>query len=582
MKIFSQMQVYQPILYQQPNINKKSRYTFQNLSYDTVTFGAMKKSDFVGIDRACIDKFKAPIEKFKTNDHLQAWAKKKLEPIMTNGYEGRYSCVAEERHLILDDWKLHLNNPKNGYKDTEKLLIMSAITQPLERTNDILPPRLNKTVLTNVMGRVRNGEKININKTYSKELREAYLKDKFSEKKGEWVVIPSQKHNPENFTENVEALKVLSNYTWCTHNNKAEPYLRDGDFHIYVENEQPKLGIRFIGNTVQEIQGEKNDGHIPYKYSDIVMNRIKGKHLGATAKVEFEKLKIVTEGIETVKKDLKEAIKNNDSEAIFKYLGYIENDKKPKFSNGVFSKIKNIFARFIKSSETQNVKPKGLTIESYRQPGYFIETPDNLSSRITFNDLGIDENKLFKDVKYIKGDAFFGDSNLTSLHNVESIGGEANFCESKVKSLGNLKRIGGVADFSYSQIKSLGNLERIGGTTIFCNSKITSLGKIKRIGGSVRLLDSEVKDLGELRSVGDSIYFNHTKIKSLNHLQRIEGSTSFLDSEVEDFGELEYVGGCIQGVNPKMDIPRLKRMTPNSLVFAPNLAAKRKNKMKSV
>ena len=72
MKIFSQMQVYQSILYQQPNINKKSRYTFQNQSYDTVVFGAMKKSDFVWIDRACIDKFKAPIEKFKTNDHLQA------------------------------------------------------------------------------------------------------------------------------------------------------------------------------------------------------------------------------------------------------------------------------------------------------------------------------------------------------------------------------------------------------------------------------------------------------------------------------------------------------------------------------
>lgn len=376
---------------------------------------------------------------------------------------------------------------------------------------------------------------------------------------------------------------MLSNYTWCTHNNKAEQYLRDGDFHIYVENEQPKVGIRFIGNTVQEIQGEKNNGHIPYKYSDIVLKHIKSKPLGATAKLEFEKLKVVTEGVETAKKDLKEAIKNNDSEAIFKYFGYIENDKKPKPSNGVFSKIKNIFTRFIKPSETQkDVNPKGLTIERYRQPGYFINTSDRyVSSRITFQDLGIDENKLFKDVKYIKGDAIFGDSNLTSLHNVESIGGEANFSESKVKSLGNLKSIGGVADFSYSQIKSLGNLKRIGGTTTFCNSKITSLGKVQRIGGSVRLLNSEVKDLGDLRSVGGSIYFNHTKIKSLNHLQRVEGSTSFLDSNVEDLGELEYVKGCIKGVKPKMDISRLKRMTPNPLAYAPNLAVKKKNKIKS-
>ena len=387
MKIFSQMQVYQPILYQQPNINKKSRYTFQNQSYDTVTFGAMKKSDFVGIDRACIDKFKAPIEKFKTNDHLQAWAKKKLEPIMTKVYEGRYHSVAEDRQEILEDWKTHLNNPKNEFKDTEKLLIMSAITQPLERTNDILPPRLNKTVLANVMDRVKNGEKININKTYTKELRETYLKDKLGKKKGEWVIIPSKINNSEKFKENVEALKVLSNYTWCTHNKRAELYLGDGDFHIYVENEQPKIGIRFIGDTVQEIQGEKNDGNIPYKYATSVLDHINGKKLSLNAKSSMEKLKFMVKDIEVVKNDLSEAIKNNDAEEIFKYLGYIKNDTKQKSSQGFISKIKNII---FPNKEKEKIASEGLTLDFYKQPGSFSKfSHKSIYGNMTFDDLGI-------------------------------------------------------------------------------------------------------------------------------------------------------------------------------------------------
>ena len=557
MKIFSQMQVYQPILYQQPNINKKSRYTFQNQSYDTVTFGAMKKSDFVGIDRACIDKFKAPIEKFKTNDHLQAWAKKKLEPIMTKVYEGRDSSATEDRRLILDDWKLHLNNPKNEFKDTERLLIMSAITQPLERTNDILPPRLNKTVLANVMDRVKNGEKININKTYTKELRETYLKDKLGEKKGEWVIIPSKINNPEKFKENVEALKVLSNYTWCTHNKRAELYLGDGDFHIYVENEQPKIGIRFIGDTVREIQGEKNDGNIPYKYATSVLEHINGKKLSLNAKSSMEKLKLMVKDIEVVKNDLSEAIKNNDAEEIFKYLGYIKNDTKQKSSQGFISRIKNII---FPNKEKENIASEGLTLDFYKQPGSFSKFSHNsIYGNMTFEDLGIDENRLLEKVKIIRGDAFFKDSNLTSLHNVESIGGDARFYESKIKKLGNLKHIGGSADFSYSKITNLNNLESIGGTATFCNSKITSLNHLKSVGGSVRLTDSELDNLGDLSSVGGSIFFDNSKIKSLNHLKRVEKDISFTNSMIENLGELEYVGGCIKGLNPEIDISRLKK-----------------------
>ena len=43
-------------------------------SYIQPNFCAMKKSQFHGVDYAVVEKYKAPIEKFDTNDDLQNWA----------------------------------------------------------------------------------------------------------------------------------------------------------------------------------------------------------------------------------------------------------------------------------------------------------------------------------------------------------------------------------------------------------------------------------------------------------------------------------------------------------------------------
>ena len=80
MKIFSQIQVDKPVLNQRQNNRNLTtiKYQFNPLNCDTVSFGAMKKSEFIGIDRACIDRFKAPIEKFKENEDLQNGLKNSL------------------------------------------------------------------------------------------------------------------------------------------------------------------------------------------------------------------------------------------------------------------------------------------------------------------------------------------------------------------------------------------------------------------------------------------------------------------------------------------------------------------------
>ena len=58
------------------NINKKSGVKYTNLAplkCDTISFGAMKKSEFEGIDLLVVNQFKAPIQTFKKNKDFQKW-----------------------------------------------------------------------------------------------------------------------------------------------------------------------------------------------------------------------------------------------------------------------------------------------------------------------------------------------------------------------------------------------------------------------------------------------------------------------------------------------------------------------------
>ena len=48
----------------------------------------------------------------------------------------------------------------------------------------------------------------------------------------------------------------------------AQPYLGYGDFHIFIDNGNPKLGVRFEESMIHEIIGEDNNGKIPVEYLD--------------------------------------------------------------------------------------------------------------------------------------------------------------------------------------------------------------------------------------------------------------------------------------------------------------------------
>lgn len=115
-----------------------------------------------------------------------------------------------------------------------------------------------------------------------------------------WVKIPSKEHDPKNFDKNVEKLKILSYKSWCIKSFNAKPYLEKWDFHIYLENGKPKMAIRFVKDQIEEVQGEKNNGQIPFQYVEELKSYLKDQDL------PFDNIKNNIKDAEKIKQEYEE------------------------------------------------------------------------------------------------------------------------------------------------------------------------------------------------------------------------------------------------------------------------------------
>ena len=401
-----------------------------------LSFTAMKSSAFTGFDYACMRKFKAPIEKFKSLDDFYIWAEKNFYRLSEIDLKGRNDIVVSERKKMLSKWVNFLSGNKNLLSPSLALLAFSSIIKNLKPDNETVPPEINEDVFVKTIDNlesdlIKNRDyKFDLEKIYRKNLLDNYLDDNIS---GHWLIIPSKTHDEANYAKNLEKLKFCSYRTWCTKNIKAEDYLLNGDIHIYFENNNPKIGIRFRGETMEDVSGLKNDGKIPLEYLDIVKEHIKinGYKTGYEVNCELEAAEDLRQTINKINKDLGNSIKNKD---VFKILDYF-NFKPVLLEDGTIS------------------------IDGWRPLIGF-----------SFSDLGISENDLFKKISEIRGSAYFRKTGVTDL--------------------GVLNRIKGDVNFADSQVRSLGNLEFVDGSIYFVNSKITDAGILKKAGGLISIQKS--------------------------------------------------------------------------------------------
>lgn len=274
----------------QNNLYQPNKTSPSNKTYCFgLSFGAMKKREFSGLDLLCVEKFKAPIEKFNSNNDLQTWAFKKFVDFRTKDYSGRSRHGRVHRKVILRDWLNNICSPDSQYTNVEKVLILHGITKDLKKNTDKLPPIFNKEILADTLKEVKETKRSMI-KTYNERLQNYIVQGLNVDKNNpNWIVLPSKKHNPSEFDKNVDRLKVLSCKTWCTKTYKARPYLENGDFHIYRENETTAIGIRFNDKQeIEEIQGFQNDWSVPDEYSDIIMEHIKSCKTTNAAKEKYK------------------------------------------------------------------------------------------------------------------------------------------------------------------------------------------------------------------------------------------------------------------------------------------------------
>ncbi len=479
------------------SINTPKTYSKKSclINFDTISFGAMKKSRFHGVDSIVVEKFKAPLSKLNSHEDFQKWTKEETEKLLKrNFYKDKASFNAQEinegRKALIKEWKNHLKENSDKYSDSVGLYILSSVLQDVLPTNNHFPPPLDEEILSGVITTINNAanknnwSNFNFTSMYQKQLISKFL-DKEEESCKyitKWIIIPSKENDNKNFAQNVQKLRTLSAKTWCTSSYMAKEYLKKGDFHIYLDKNKPVLGIRFIGDEITEIQGQLNNSRIPHKYFLLVKDYIKDKKLDAKETKRYEKSQRIFNEIEKTKKELENAIRNKDFEKIFDYIGI----EYTKTKDGLFE------------------------ISEYKQP----------STIITFADIGINENELLRQIKTIKGNAVFKYSKATNLGNLETIGGNAFFTESNICNLGKLNTIKGNAYFSNTRIKSLGNLEFIGGNADFSYDKsISCLGKLKHIGGDAIFKDSNIESLGNIELVEGNLILENSKISDFGKLK---------------------------------------------------------------
>ncbi len=416
------------------NIQYKKYPKLNQLPYDTVSFTAMKKSQFKGIDLAVVNMFNAPIEQYSENQDLQCFCTGLIDKIINKNYKGRTFVTSIRREAILNEWYKYVLD-KDRYTKSNALFVLYGITKDLKDNDDRLPFELDKEVLSTTLKEINEEyiknpkAQINFKKVYQKNLFLKANKNSDIATKTGWIVIPSQKHDSENFYDNVKKLQSISCHNWCTTGYNAKPYLENGDIHIYLENGKSKICVRFDDDIIEEIQGEKNDSQIPLKYLEIALDYIKGHKLDKDVHTEMKNAKKLIEEINK----LRQKIAPKD------------------FCDLSTKEILELFGIDVYEDED-----KKLIISEYKQP----------SLDFTFGDLGIDENKMFEDIKEIELDADFEYSDLTNLSTLQRIGGNAYFMNSKIKTADNLRHIEGDANFNDKQVGWLKNIY-IGGCINF-------------------------------------------------------------------------------------------------------------------
>ena len=124
-----------------------------------VYFGAMKKSQFEGIDLMMVNQLKAPIQQFNTNEDFQNYCQEILNKNYLKNEAISKSIdpqAAAQKETILKDWIQYITIENKAYTPAIQLMILSSITKSLKYDTNHLPPILDKRKLADTIQEISN------------------------------------------------------------------------------------------------------------------------------------------------------------------------------------------------------------------------------------------------------------------------------------------------------------------------------------------------------------------------------------------------------------------------------------------
>ncbi len=321
----------QPVYASRNTINANSNNCYAKYSYglqqDTFTpsFSGLKKSMFKAFDFAVVEKFKSPIEKFKSMEDFEAWAEEEYFNLCMKDFSGRTGEVRHKRQSMICDWDHALE--AGNYTNAEKLLIMNGITKELKPNNENICPVFNRGILKKTLNELKAAldkdkkTQFDFGKMYKKNLVDMYTeRSSAGANESKWIIIPSKDNDPVHFKENVEKLQSLSTHEMCTKYTGADFHLRNGDMHIYMVNGKPKVALRLNDGVVQEINGEHNDYRIPKEYVELTEKYLFDNDLVTTDKADdMLKQSKLAETVEEMVKEVTDETKKSGG-----FFGFIK------------------------------------------------------------------------------------------------------------------------------------------------------------------------------------------------------------------------------------------------------------------
>ncbi len=606
------------------NIKQKRFYNSAQKDICDINFKGLRKNNFSGLDLMIVELFKAPIEKFTNKNDFNLWAENKIQEILNQEFKARTPEATAQRKATVQDWYSYLSDKNGAYFENKplQLLILSSITNGLKENNDKTPPVLNGGALANTIKHIEEElsknpkEKLSFLKIYNSKLQEIYASIDYESRtsKGVWVAIPSYEHDKENFNSNVDKLKALSHPNWCTASTQAEPYLEKGDFHVYIVDGKPKVGIRMVGDKIAEIQGQRNNSQIPLLYSEEIKkytqeNNIEGLEENIQKAVEK------AEKYAPLKEELKQLKEKKDYLAIFNHPEF---NCEAQMLDGGYLKIKRFISHDLE---------------------YF----------------GINPNELMDIVEIVDGDFDLNATNITQFKNLKTVNGNLDLSNSLIKTTGSLERVKGelkldstkteisdnlveaekgiydtsepdginnylnaivllnkisnaknkkeifealgikakeledgtlkIASYNPSELESfmllrshtedpfsamgineedlLDGVSIIVGDLNLQDTDITTIKTVKKVGGDVILENSNLKSLGSIEGVRGNIYASNSKLKSLGNLIVTGGNVDISNTAITSTRHLKKVGGNLNLKNT--NIKKINYLTGENL-----------------